>query len=114
MSDSWRLKRAGALLLAADLRLSGDILGALARSGVCDDASVYASGIIQDASPTALCEALREQAAAMGGALELGIGVLHGLVVWRTIAAEGQSIERWISTAYDCVRGRALPRSWLC
>ena len=39
VSDSWRLQRAGALILAEELRLSGDIQGALARSGVCDDAS---------------------------------------------------------------------------
>ena len=119
VTESWRIRREGRLVYADETRVERDVDRALCRSGVARGWTVYAAGVIQDPAPQSLCSALRDvaqgaEARAPTRGFTCGVGVLNDLVVWRALGADGRDVIRWIGDALHAVRGRALPRSWMC
>jgi urease accessory protein len=110
LRDRWRIRRAGRLVFADDLRLEGAIAATLNRPAVGAGARAAATIVAAGAEHLAQLDALRE--IAVGPDVELGAGIVSELVVVRLLSLDAQALRRALVTLLEHLTGQALPRTW--
>lgn len=113
LDDRWRIRRAGRLVFADDLRLDGAVADTLARPAVA--AGARAAATLVAAGPD-LAETLEAVRALFGdddgAAVEAGAGIVSDLLVIRLLSIDAQALRRALVTLLGHLTGRALPRTW--
>ena len=106
--DRWRIRRAGRLLFADDLRFGPDIGRTLAWPAVLKSGCATATLVYVSPSPEALLERAR---AAIGGAG--GASAWDGKLVARLVAMDGLTLRRTVNALAGVLLGGAeLPKVW--
>jgi urease accessory protein len=108
--DRWRLRRAGKLVFAENIRLDGDIgekLGspAIAKGGVAIGTALIVPG------DEALVERIREVSDSFRG--EVGISAWNGFAMARFCAQDAARLRSDMMAVLGRASGAALPRLWL-
>jgi len=113
LRDRWRVRRAGRLVFADDLRLDGPISETLARPAIA--AGARATATLLAAGPD-LAERLDQLRLLFGeGAfaeVEAGAGLVADLLLIRLLSPDAQLLRRALVTLLGHLTGRALPRTW--
>ncbi len=110
LRDRVRINRDGRPLLHDAIRIAGDAAALLIRRGVLGDMRAVATLAYVAPDAGARLQVLR-------GALqdaEAGASCDDGLLVARVLAPTGAALRRTIEMALVALRGRPLPRVWLC
>ena len=106
--DRWRIRRAGRLVHAEEIRLEGGIHGMLQRPAVLAGARAMASLVYLGDDAGALLEGARDTVGEAGGASAFG-----GKLVARLAATDGISLRRPLAALIAALRGGTLlPRVW--
>jgi urease accessory protein len=111
--DSWRIRRAGALVFADETRLEGAIGQMLDRPAIGKGARATALVLFIAPEAPASLDALREEFARCSDLVEAGASALNGLVVARLAAPSPEPLRAAILAAMVRLRGRTPPRVWL-
>lgn len=111
--DSWRIRRAGALVFADETRLDGRIGDMLDRPAIGKGARATALLLFIAPDASASLDALRDEFDRCGDQVEAGAGAFNGLVVARLAAPSPEPLRAAILAAMVRLRGRAPPRVWL-
>jgi len=112
LRDRWRVRRAGRLVFADELRLEGGIAEALARPAVAAGGRALATLLLVAPDAQACLGAAR---AALGkhGGVAGGASAFDGRLVARMVAPDGQDLRRALVALLAALRGgAALPRVW--
>jgi urease accessory protein len=113
LKDRWRIRRAGRLVFADDLRLDGAISDTLARPAIAAGARAAATLVAAGSDLAGTLDAVR---AMFGGddftCVEAGAGLVSDLLVIRLLSCDAQSLRRVLVTLLGHLTGRALPRTW--
>jgi urease accessory protein len=108
LHDRWRVRRAGRLVFADDLRLEGPIAELAARPPVLAGACAFASLLLVAEDSARLLEPLRAAIGRMGGA-----SAFDGKLFARIAAPDGFALRRVLLPAIEVLRnGETLPRVW--
>jgi urease accessory protein len=112
LRDRLAVNRGGLPLLYDAVRIDGDAASLLARAGIAGGMGAVATLVYVAADAkarlTGVREAFRETHAEAGASAE------DGLLVARLLAPSGAALRRAVETALFVLRGRPLPRVWLC
>jgi urease accessory protein len=114
LRDSWRIRRAGRLAFAEELRL-GDSAKALNRPAIGAGARAMASLLIVAPDPPASLATLRaafEPCGAASETLEWGASLVGGIVVARAVSSSPSVLRTAIVSVLAALRGRSAPRVW--
>ena len=107
MRDSWRVRRAGRLVFADELRLEGDLdhqgAGPATLAGACAFATLL---LVADDAERAL-QPVRTALGPAGGA-----SAFDGKLIARVVAKDGLALRRALVPALEALRGARLPRVW--
>ena len=107
LRDRWRIRRAGRLVFAEELRLDGDLAGLSARPTALAGACAFATLLwVADEAEAAL-PAVRAALGPGGGA-----SAFDGKLVARIVAKDGLALRRALLPALEALRGHPLPRVW--
>jgi urease accessory protein len=113
LRDRWRIRRAGRLVFADDVRLDGAIAATLDRPAIGAGARAAATIVACGAERLAMRDDIRDL---LGGeacaAVEAGCGVVSDLLVIRLLSPDAQALRRVLVTLLGHLTGRALPRTW--
>ncbi|MCW5684988.1 MAG: urease accessory protein UreD [Pseudolabrys sp.] len=107
--DRWRVRHAGRLVFAENMRLEGAIAERLAHPAVAKGWHAVATLLIVPGDETVVTQ-VRESCAAFRG--EAGISAWNGIAVARFCAPDGAALRHDIMTMLAALRV-ALPRLWL-
>jgi urease accessory protein len=108
LHDRWRIRRAGRLLFADDLRLEGPIADLAARASILAGGRAFASLLLVAEDAQRLLEPLRAALGRCGGA-----SAFDGKLFARVVAADGFALRQALLPALEILRdGRPLPRVW--
>jgi urease accessory protein len=108
LRDRWRVRRAGRLLFADDLRLEGPMADVAAAAPVLAGARAFASLLLvaDDAA-----DYLQPVRAALGG--HGGASAFDGKLFARVAASDGFTLRQSLTPALEALRdGEPLPRAW--
>lgn len=106
--DRWRIRQAGRLIHADDIRLSGPIAALLDRPAALAGAGAMATLIYVAEAPERHLDAVRAALGDTGGA-----SAFNGKLVARVTARDGMALRRLLALAIDALRGAApLPKAW--
>lgn len=110
LRDQWRVRRAGRLIYADNVRMGGDVAALLDRAATFGGAQSFATLLL--AGPNRMpIDALR--AILPGGdGLEAGASALPDVTIVRMIAAHGDLLRPALADMLHALRGAALPRVW--
>lgn len=108
--DRWRLRRAGKLVLAEDLRLEGEVAALLGRAALGGGARALATLALVSPVAGSLLPALRDTLADHGAGW--GASAWNGLLVLRAAAPSPERVRRIIVAALAVLRGQPAPRVW--
>jgi urease accessory protein len=114
LRDSWRIRRAGRLVFAEELRLA-DTANLLRRPAIAAGARAMASLLVLAPDPSASLATLRaafETSGAAGEALEWGASLVGGIVVARALSPSPSVLRAAIVAVLAMLRGRSAPRVW--
>lgn len=106
-ADRWRLRRAGRLIFAENVRLDGAVCEQLARRAAAAGGIAIATVLIAPGDETAVAP-LR----ALEVAGELGVSAWNGIAVARLVARDGAALRRDLMAVLAAL-GRSAPRLWL-
>jgi urease accessory protein len=112
VQDRWRVRIGGRLAFADDVRLQGDIAGALARKAVGDGARALATVLLVAPEAETRIEEARDALA--DAACECGASALPGLVVARFLAADPDALRRALDRYLAIFCQVPVLRSWRC
>ena len=113
LKDRWRIRRAGRLVFADDLRLDGAISDTLARPAVAAGARAAATLVAAGSDPAGTLDAVRAMFGEDAFApVEAGAGLVSDLLVIRLLSTDAQALRRVLVTLLGHLTGRALPRTW--
>jgi urease accessory protein len=112
LRDRWRVSIGGRLAFADDVRLEGDMAGALARKAVGDGARAVATVLLVEAGAEARIDEARAELD--GAACPCAASALPGLVVARFLAADPDALRGALAAYLTRFCALALPRSWRC
>ena len=110
LRDRINIRRDGRLLLCDAIRIEGDAAALLARRCIGGEMRAVATLIYVAADAGVLLPALRNALPDT----EAGASAEDGLLVARVLAPSGAALRRSIESALLGLRGRPLPRLWLC
>ena len=110
LRDLLRINSDGRPLLHDAIRIEGDAAAQLCRRSVLGDMRAVATLVYAAPDADARLRILRD---ALQGA-EAGASSEGGLLVARAAAPSGAALRRTIETVLLALRGRPLPRVWLC
>jgi urease accessory protein len=106
--DRWRIRQAGRLIHADDIRLSGPVAEMLKRPAVLAGAGAMATLVYVAAEPERHLEAVRAALGESGGA-----SAFNGKLVARVTAPDGMALLHLLGPAIAALRGAApLPKAW--
>jgi urease accessory protein len=108
--ERWRVRRAGRLVYADDLRLGGDVADLLARPSVANGARALATLLY--VGPDAETRIEEARAALEGATSECGASAWNGLLAIRFLAQDAETLRRDAARFMRAWRGRDLPRNW--
>lgn len=108
--DRWRLRRAGKLVFAENIRLDGGIGEKLASRAVAKGGAAIGTALIVPGDE-ALVERIRELANSFGG--EVGISSWNGFAMARFCAQDAARLRADMMAVLGRASGSALPRLWL-
>ena len=110
LRDSWRVRRAGTLVFAEEVALSGDIAATLDRAALGAGARAVATLLF--VSPTAESRLEEVRAALSGAGCTAGASAWNGLLTVRALSASPVLLRAAIVSVLGLLRGRGLPRLW--
>ena len=108
--DRWRIRRAGRLIFAEDIRLGGNMAERLDRSALGGGARMVATVLAIGADSEAQLAAARE-ALAFSPA-QSGFSAWNGMLVGRILSASPEQVRAAIVALLACLGGGAVPRVW--
>jgi urease accessory protein len=108
--DRWRLRRAGKLVFAENVRLDGDIGEKLAKPAIANGGAAIGTALIVPGDE-ALVERIRAVTNALGG--EVGISCWNGFAMARFCAQDAARLRADMVAVLGRASGSALPRLWL-
>ncbi len=108
--DRWRLRRAGRLVFAENVRLDGDIGAKLANPAIAKGGAAVGTALIVPGDE-ALVERAREGTKSLGG--EVGISCWNGFAMARFCAQDAGQLRADMMAVLGRASGSALPRLWL-
>jgi urease accessory protein len=108
--DRWRIRRAGRLVFAEEVRLGVDLAEALSRRALGEGARALAT--VLHISPDA--EVMREaaRAALENARSECGASAWNGMLVARFLSPDPQALRTDLTRFLERFRGVPIPRSW--
>lgn len=107
--DRWRVRRAGRLIHAEDICLSGDLRALTARSAVLGEARAFATLLYCGPRAESLLPALR----VLFGDASAGASLWNGKLVMRLVAPEGYDLRKMLIPAISLLRnGDPAPKVW--
>ena len=109
-AECWRLRRAGKLVFAENIRLDGDIGAKLASPAIANGGVAIGTALIAPGD-AALVERIREQQESFGG--EVGISAWNGFAMARFCAQDAARLHADMMAVLSRASGSALPRLWL-
>ena len=112
VTDSWRIRRGGKLILADGLRLDGDAVAAMAGGATGNGAAAIATLVLVEPHAEAQIDVAREALADAAG--EAGASAWNGMLVARLIAATGQALRADLMRLIIALRRATMPRVWHC
>ena len=108
LHDRWRVRRAGRLVFADDVRLNGPMPPLAAAKALLAGAGAYASLLLVEPDAEGRLDAIRPLLPQGSGASAWG-----GKLFCRLLAADGLSLRRILIPVLDALRGgEPLPRLW--
>ncbi|MCR5879483.1 urease accessory protein UreD [Phenylobacterium sp. J367] len=108
LRDRWRVRRAGGLVFADDLRLEGAVAATAARAPLLAGARAFATLLLVAEDAGRFLEPARAALGELGGA-----SVFDGKLVARVAAPDGLTLRRALIPTLEALRGGApLPRVW--
>ena len=107
LHDRWRVRRAGQLVFADDLRIEGDIAAKTAGAASLGGGRAFATILACGAGYEARLPELREMLGRSGGA-----SLVDGMLVARVVAPSGLDLRRLLVPALKHLAAGALPRLW--
>jgi urease accessory protein len=114
-TDRWRVRRAGRLIFADDVRMEGDAHSLLARPAIANGARAAATVLMAAPGAGTRIEAVREAMAAADGApapCEFGVSGLDDMLVARLLGPDAAALRAMLARFITLLSGRPLPRSW--
>jgi urease accessory protein len=112
LSDTWRIRRAGALAFAENIRLDGDLAAMLDRGAVGGGARAVAT--VVHVAPDAE-ERLEDARAALAQAAgDCGASAWSGMIVVRFAAPSPATVRHDVAQFLQAFRAGPLPRVWQC
>ena len=108
--DRWRIRRGRRLLFAEDMRLDGDMTGALDRPAVGDGARSNATFLHVAPDAEQRLEAIR--ASLTDAPCEWGASAWNGMALVRLISPSPEKMRAAIVSLLQSFRGRDAPRVW--
>ena len=109
-AERWRLRRAGKLVFAENIRLDGDIGAKLASPAIAKGGVAIGTALIVPGDE-ALVERIREVANSFGG--EVGISAWNGFAMARFCAQDAARLRADMMAVLGRASGSPLPRLWL-
>lgn len=110
--DRWRIRRAGRLVLAEDVRLAGDIAAWMDRSAAGNGARAIATLVHVSDDAEARLEGVRQAIA--DAPFACGASAWNGVLVVRFAALEPHLLRDVAMRAVTAVTGTPMPRAWGC
>lgn len=110
LRDRIRIIRDGRPLLCDAIRIEGDAAALLARRCVAGEMRSAATLVYVAADAVGRLQAVRQSLQHA----EAGASAEDGLLVTRILAPSGAALRRSVESALWALRGRPLPRVWLC
>jgi len=108
LAESWRVRRAGKLVHADELALSGDLSALAARPATLAGGRAFSSLVMVAEDAERFSEPLRGALGPMGGA-----SAFHGKLLARLVAEDGLSLRRRLVPALRILlAGADLPKIW--
>jgi len=108
--ERWRLRRAGRLVFAENIRLDGDVGAKLASPAIAKGGAAIGTALIVPGDE-ALVERIRTASESFGG--EVGISAWNGFAMSRFCAQDAAKLRADMMVVLARASGRALPRLWL-
>ena len=108
--ERWRLRRAGRLVFAENIRLDGDIGAKLASPAIAKGGAAIGTALIVPGDE-ALAERIRELSESFGS--EVGISTWNGFAMARFCAQDAARLRADMMAVLGRASGSALPRLWL-
>lgn len=114
LTDRWRIRRAGRLIHAEALRLTGDIGTVAPRAGLLDGARALAVLVLVAPQAEALLEPVRAllPGASGGGGLRAAASAWEGRLVVRLMARDLRPLKAALGRLLEGLPGGAVPRVW--
>ena len=109
--DSWRVRRAGRLIFAEEVRLEDPIAQTLARGAVAGGAHAFATCLI--VAPDAEARLEEARACLAEAPCPCGVSALDGFLVARFLSHDAQALRGALIRFVEAMRARAMPRSWM-
>jgi urease accessory protein len=110
--DSWRIRRAGRLVFADNLRIDGDAVAVM--GGLATGAGGAAFATLVLTGPDAEAHADRSHAALEDAPAEGGVSAWNGMLVARLVARSGQALRATLVRLVETLRAQPMPRVWNC
>ncbi len=108
--DRWRIRRGRRLIFAEDMKIDGDLTGALDRPAVGGGAR--ASAIFVHIAPDAQARLEEIRARLADAPCEVGASAWNGMVVVRLLSPSPEKVRAAIMALLQSFRGRDAPRVW--
>ena len=110
LHDRWRIRRAGRLVFAEDLKLDGAVSATLARPACGGGARALATVLL--ISPDADARVDDARVALADARIECAAGGFDGILIARFLAPDPQRLRADLARFLERLRGAPLPRSW--
>lgn len=107
ISDRWRLRRDGRLVLAEALKLGGAIEALGARAATLAGHAAFSTFVWQGTEPEAMLRRLRAELSGTEGA-----SLVEGLIVVRLVAADGYALRKRLMPLLALLAQAPLPLVW--
>jgi urease accessory protein len=108
--ERWRLRRAGKLVFAENIRLDGDVGAKLASPAIAKGGVAIGTALIVPGDE-ALAERIRELSESFGS--DVGISAWNGFAMARFCAQDAARLRADMMAVLGRASGSALPRLWL-
>ncbi|MBL8574462.1 MAG: urease accessory protein UreD [Hyphomicrobiaceae bacterium] len=112
ITDRWRIRRGGRLILADTLRFDGPVARVLDGKATGDGAVATATLVLAGPAWGEPIERVRELIADCG--CEAGVSAWNGLTVARLLGRDAAMLRAALVRVVEALRGRAMPRVWSC
>jgi urease accessory protein len=110
LHDRWRVRRAGRLAFAEDIRLDGDIGKALALPAIAAGATAMATLLLVAQDAAKKLDMLR--LALADAPCEAGVSLIDGMLIARLIAHDALSLRNTLAQLLMACRNAPMPKAW--